>query len=88
MKMAEDNRIFIPDSALFETPNSEGRRHNPLGRSSGFRIVLLAAPYHRIDSGLLAAIVPGYSGGTATDFHRLPFSPAQAGTLRFKRRGQ
>jgi hypothetical protein len=54
------------------------------GRSSGFRIVLLAAPSRvgrrsacsaaSMAVVLFAAFVPGYSGGTATDLHRFPYS--------------
>lgn len=54
------------------------------GRSSDSRISLLAAPSRLFGSGstitgiiksglLLAAFVPGYSGGTVTVSHRLPF---------------
>ncbi len=45
------------------------------GRSSGFRIVLPAAPSRPPPVGgqwLTAAFVPGHSGGSATDSHRLP----------------
>lgn len=42
-----------------------------MDRYSGFRIVLLAAPSH-LATVALAAFVPGYSGGTVTDSHRLP----------------
>jgi len=41
-------------------------------RSSGFRIVLLAAPSHRFRQWHIAAFVPGYGGGSATEFNRLP----------------
>jgi hypothetical protein len=44
------------------------------GRSSGFRIVLLAAPSRDSVAVAYAAFVPGYSGGTATDLHRFPYS--------------
>jgi len=53
-----------------------------LGRSSGSRIGLPATPSRaprrlpsRQRSGVVA-FVPGYSGGTATDLHRFPYSPA------------
>jgi hypothetical protein len=45
-----------------------------MGRSSGFRFVLLAALPIIADSGF-SAFVPGHSGGSATDFHRFPSSP-------------
>jgi hypothetical protein len=32
-----------------------------------------AAPSHHADSGVLAAFVPGYGGGSATVLHRLPY---------------
>ena len=54
-------------------PQAKLERH--LGRSSGFRIGLLAAPSRTSSSVASAAFVPGYSGGTATDSHRLPYSP-------------
>jgi len=44
------------------------------GRSSGYRIILHAAPSRHLDSGIDAAFVPGYSGGSATVFHRFPLS--------------
>jgi hypothetical protein len=44
-----------------------------VGRSSGFRFVLLAALPVDIDSGL-AAFVPGHSGGSATELHRFPLN--------------
>src|SRR5690606_13512370 len=51
------------------------------GRSSGFRIVRTAASSHgtcshrSIAAVTSSALVPGYSGGTATESHRLPYSP-------------
>jgi hypothetical protein len=49
-----------------------------MGRSSGFRIILLAAPSHPSASSgqwlQVAAFVPGHSGGSATDLHRLPLA--------------
>ena len=70
------------------------------GRSSGSRIVLLAAPSHthkcparnrfavaapdpcdRVQ-WLFAAVVPGYSGGTATALHRFPYSSRPATSRR------
>src|ERR1700722_8824118 len=60
-------------------------RKRQMGRSSDFRIALPAAPSRDLDagvtrrrhirSGLIAAFVPGYSGGTATELHRFPYSP-------------
>jgi len=61
-------------------PRKSRSQHRRLGRSSGFRIVLLAAPSReRRPDGpwlavVMAAFVPGYSGGTATDLHRFPYS--------------
>src|SRR2546423_1121430 len=54
------------------------------GRSSGSRIVLLAAP-SRLPFGpavASAAFVPGYSGGSATDLHRFPYSFRSATSRR------
>jgi hypothetical protein len=61
-----------------------------MGRSSGFRIGLLAAPSRLAltRQWLLAAFVPGYSGGTATDLHRFPYSSLQTPSReRHPRRG-
>jgi hypothetical protein len=45
-----------------------------MGRSSDFRINLLAAPSHSsMEQWSMAEFVTGYSGGTATDFHRFPY---------------
>jgi len=44
-----------------------------VGRSSGFRFVLLAALPTNAGSGF-AAFVPVHSGGPATEFHRFPFA--------------
>ena len=49
------------------------RRYLPWKRYSGFRIILSAAPSH-LTTVTFAAFVPGYSGGTTTDLHRLPDS--------------
>jgi hypothetical protein len=45
------------------------------GRSSDFRIILLPAPSHpaSVRQWLHTGFVPGYSGGTAPVFHRLPY---------------
>jgi hypothetical protein len=45
------------------------------GRFSDSRIVLLATPSHHAwgMTVVIMAFVPVYSGGTATDLHRLPF---------------
>lgn len=57
-------------------PVDRTSRQSVSGRSSGFRIVRLTAPSRAIHSTVaLAAFVPGYSGGTATESHRLPYSP-------------
>jgi len=45
------------------------------GRSSGSRIDLLTAPSRHPLTVAVTAFVPGYSGGTATDLHRFPYSP-------------
>ncbi len=42
------------------------------GRSPGFRILLLTAPSRRHPPVVTAAFVPGHSGGSAPDSHRLP----------------
>ncbi|CAI2718579.1 protein of unknown function [Nitrospina watsonii] len=42
-------------------------------RLSGFRIVLLPAPSRSLEQWQDAGVVPGYSGGTATDLHRLSY---------------
>ena len=42
------------------------------GRSPGFRIFLLTAPSRRVAPVVMAAFVPGHSGGSAPDSHRLP----------------
>ncbi len=42
------------------------------GRSSGSRIGLPVAPSHPLRTVASATFVPGHSGGTATDSHRLP----------------
>ena len=56
--------------------SSEYNAYKLLSRSSGFRIVLLAAPSHRYRQWRIsldiAAFVPGYGGGFATAFNRLP----------------
>ena len=49
-------------------------------RSSGFRIVLLANLPVFYDSGALA-FVPGYSGATTTDSHRLPLVRSRSGNM-------
>jgi hypothetical protein len=54
----------------------EGLRHYATGRSSDFRITLLPAPSPpKTGKWHSAGVVPGYSGGTVTDLHRLPFYP-------------
>ena len=42
------------------------------GRSPGFRIILLTAPSRRHPPVVMAVFVPGHSGGSAPDSHRLP----------------
>jgi len=54
-----------------------GVRNRRLGRSSGYRITLLTAPSQAKSSVAIAVVVPGYSGGTATDSHRLPYSSVE-----------
>ena len=54
-----------------------GVRNRHLGRSSGYRIDLLAAPSQAERSVAIAVFVPGYSGGTATESHRLPYSSVE-----------
>ncbi len=54
----------------------EGLRYYATGRSSDFRIILVPAPSPpKTGKWLFAGVVPGYSGGTVTDLHRLPFYP-------------
>gem|GEM_PF-1113878 len=57
-------------------PNREEPTYCLMGWSSGFRFVLIAAlptsPSEAVD---VAAFVPGYSGGSATDSHRFPCTP-------------
>jgi hypothetical protein len=53
-----------------------------MGRSSGFRIALLARPSRgNLPQWHFLAFVPGYSGGTATDLHRFPYSSASKDNL-------
>jgi len=69
------------------SPFREGISTTAAGRSSGFRIVqsvalpardLPASNVRRLNNALIEQwicdSVPGYSGGTATDLHRLPYS--------------
>ena len=58
-----------------------GHKSRHLGRSSGSRISLLTAPSRASYSVAFAVFVPGYSGGTATDSHRLPYSLVQTTSL-------
>ena len=46
------------------------------GRSSDFRIILLAAPSHSTEDEqwLIAAFVPDYSGGPVPESHGVPFN--------------
>jgi hypothetical protein len=58
------------------------------GSSSGFRIVArarlpgLLPAQAGAGQWLLAHVLPGYSGGTATESHRVPFPPASSRTAR------
>ncbi len=63
--------FFIPFAKLSvrEEPTSQ-----VIGRSSGFRFLLIAVLPILSDSGY-TAFVPGHSGGSATDFHRFPLDP-------------
>ena len=87
------SRIFIsPASEPWHVPLCErAMRHEAMrtGRSSGSRIILLAAPSHpgiapnsgperAVSCARCAAFVPDHSGGTATELHRLPFTPSRA----------
>ncbi|MDB5339711.1 MAG: hypothetical protein JWN70_5330 [Planctomycetaceae bacterium] len=54
-----------------------------MGRSSGSRIGLLATPSRRqLPEVVYVAFVPGYSGGTATESNRLPYSLAKISRFR------
>jgi hypothetical protein len=56
--------------------SARGFANTSTGRSSDSRIILLPAPsLSSSDKWQLAGVVPGYSGGTVTDLHRLPFFP-------------
>lgn len=46
-----------------------------IGRSSGFRIILLSAPSHFAEAKTVANadFVPDHSGGTAPGFNGIPF---------------
>lgn len=63
--------FFIPFAKLSvrEEPTSQA-----MGRSSGFRFLLIAVLPILTDSGS-TAFVPGHSGGSATDLHRFPLDP-------------
>src|SRR3990172_8147399 len=61
------------------SPYPRGPTIASTGRSSGFRIFLLAAPSRLYRQWQIAAFVPGYSGGTSTDSHRLPLQPLSRG---------
>lgn len=69
--------------AGFAQPNSIPREFNShirSGRSSGFRILRPPKPSRSTElfgskQWYVVMVVPDYSGGTATDLHRLPYSP-------------
>lgn len=69
--------------AGFAQPNSIPREFNSKswsGRSSGFRILRPSTPSRSTElfgskQWHVLMVVPDYSGGTATDLHRLPYSP-------------
>lgn len=88
-KPRANSQAIIKVSRHRDRQIASGRRNNdavlvstltakqPTGRSSGSRIGLLTAPSHRSPRQWhVAAFVPGYSGGSATDSHRLPYSSA------------
>jgi len=63
----------IPFCRCETDPKPRGQRHPSRVGSSGSRIVLLTEPSHdRQITVVISAFVPGHSGGTATDSHRLP----------------
>jgi hypothetical protein len=64
--------VFHP-RCFAKAPNPRGATQLFLFRSSGFRIVLLTAPSHPFGQWQSAVFVPGYGGGSATDFNRLPY---------------
>jgi len=43
------------------------------GRSSDFRFVLVSRLPVQKNSGCIAKLVPGYSGGPVPDLHRVPY---------------
>jgi len=63
----------IPCCRRETDPKPRGRRHQPRVGSSDSRIVLATEPSHDCQiTVVVSAFVPGHSGGTATDSHRLP----------------
>jgi len=54
-------------------PRSQKPKKSSSGRSSDLRINLLARPSHPFGQWRYLAFVPDHSGGTATEFHRLPW---------------
>ena len=75
-------RVF-DDSLVLGCDDAQDTTHLPFredvtgqkvaaGRSPGFRIILLTAPSRRHPPVVMAAFVPGHSGGSAPDSHRLP----------------
>ena len=69
--------VFHSRKIYFAQPLSAkgGKSSSITSRSSGFRIILQAAPSHLYKQWLAAAFVPGYGGGPATELHRLPYYP-------------
>jgi hypothetical protein len=65
--------VFHPHYGIGWRAHSTERRANTITcRYSDFRIILLAAPSHPFGQWHVAVFVPGYGGGSVTDFNRLP----------------
>jgi hypothetical protein len=67
---------FLGPQSQSLAASANGSVNTYTGRSSDSRIILLPAPSPpRSSKWPHAGVVPGYSGGTVTDSHRLPFYP-------------
>jgi hypothetical protein len=71
--MAESGDVVFHPQCFCKSTLSAKWDAEYIFRSSGFRIVLLAAPSHPSGQWRVAVFVPGYGGGSATDFNRLPY---------------
>jgi len=63
--------LFYPRNR-WSTPVREDHHYFRSGRSSDFRIVLLAAPSRLKSQWHCATFVPDYSDGLVPDFHGVP----------------